>query len=175
LSGLILAIIALWLAVKDRPTVSVGPPLDAKNLLSTQVFITNNGVLPINDVSLAIYVKSLEMKGGHNTYNEAVDGYQLPTSTLQPGEPVTTTFQIIVGNSNLGTGMTIENVGDNPQFIRFDIALITSFRPAWAPFWRRTTTFRFRAVRTSEGMIMQQVPAEDIEKEYRKIATHSFP
>jgi len=167
-SGLLIAVIALWLTVEDRPTVSLGPPLDTKNLLSTQIVIVNNGVLAINDVSFAIYVRSCKLKGGPETDFVAIEDYQPPTKTLQPGEPVTTNFNVIVGNSSLGRGIRLVGGYDAPEFLKFDIALIASFRPTWAPFWTRTKAFRFTAVPTSGGMMMQQVPAEDIESEYRK-------
>jgi hypothetical protein len=54
------------------------------------------------------------------------------------------------------------------DFNYLDIALVAHFRPKWAPFWNRTRIFRFKTFETSGGIILRQVPAEDIENEYTK-------
>jgi hypothetical protein len=154
--------------VEDRPTVSLGPQLDAQNIMSTQINIINNGVLPIRDVSFAIYVKNCKIKGGLEFSDMVIGRYQPPTSVLQAGEPITTTFSFVAG----AKGTTIFYAPPNAEYLRFDIALIATFRPTWAPFWKRTRTYRFRVVQTSAGQVMQQFPAEDIEAEYRRSIAH---
>lgn len=163
--SLLLAVLGLWLAVEDRPTVSLGLPTDATNIFSTQITIVNNGVLPIHDVSFATFLKLIRFEDGSGAISSIGAEYEVPTRTLMPGEPVTTSFSTVIGP-----------LGASSHFFGYkqskcktcEIALIASFRPTWAPFWLRTRAFRFKTIETSGGTILQQVPAEDIESEFRK-------
>jgi hypothetical protein len=166
--GLLIAIIALWLTVEDRPTVSLGPPLDPKNLLSTQITIVNNGVLAIWDVSFGVFEKHAVVNGIVMWDNVGND-YQVPTHVLRPGEPVTTDLSIIVGDTSAHSMLHFDTQKQAIRYDQLDVALIAHFRPTWAPFWRRNRIFRFKTVKTSEGTVLQQVPAENIEDEYVRL------
>jgi hypothetical protein len=162
--GILLAVLGLWLAVEDRPTVSLGPLVDATNLLSTQVIIVNNGVLPLRDVSVATFLQHA-LIGGREFTEDIGDEYQPPTRVLMPGEPITTDFSFMAGHR---AGFVNGFPKGPMRFDDLDVALIVTFRPTWAPLWTRTRAFRFKSVKTSGGTLLQQVPAEDIESEYRK-------
>jgi hypothetical protein len=164
--SLLLAVFGTWLTIEDRPTISTGPPLDPHNLFSTQITIVNNGVFPLRNVSFAVFLKSAEINGAKTTNNRLAD-YEPPTKILRPGEPVKTDLSAVVGhNSHLFhvEGKETEDVRYGP----LDIGLFAEFRPAWAPFWKRTQVFRFRTFPTIGGMTLEQVPAEDIENDYKR-------
>jgi hypothetical protein len=175
-SGIALAVIALWLTVEDRPTVSMGPPRNPNDIFSTEVTMVNGGVFPITDVSFAIFDKSVQFGGG-DRYDDNVmeEDFAPPMHTLKPGEPVTQTFGDLFDG---GEGIPfMSRVPKDEHGVPFpvksvDVALIAKFCPVWAPFWSRTRTFRFRSVQTKAGLILEQVPAGDIEAEYLKAKGH---
>jgi hypothetical protein len=117
------------------------------------VTIVNNGVLPIRNVSLDIYVEhakandvTVQDSGGSN--------FQPPTGILRPGEPITTNLAHMISGSGI-------------IYSKLDIALIAKFSPIWAPFWRRARVYRFRNDKGAAGIsILEQVPAENIEEDY---------
>jgi hypothetical protein len=162
IAALFLTVLGLWLAVEDRPTVSLGPPLDFTKLLSTQVTMVNNGVLPITNVSFGVFVKHCEISKRVAINNLVLENYEPSAHVLRPREPMTTDFSVIVGHRN-----AVVDMSGNTACLEFDIALIAHFRPMWAPFWNRTRTFRFRAVHTNTSTVMQQFPADNIEDEYK--------
>ncbi len=153
-AGLLIGIFALWLTIKDRPTVSLGPPSDPNNLLSAEVTIVNNGVLAIQNVSFDVYLKRVEM--GNTVIEDSIaKPYRVPTGILRPGEPLDTPFDQIVEG-----GFTYHSL---------DVALIAHFTPVWAPFWNRTRAFRFITKRRPNGSnVLEQAPAENIEDDYQR-------
>jgi hypothetical protein len=159
--GLVVGALALWLAVEDRPTISMGPQMDANNLLSTQVKIVNEGVLPIENVSIEIYVKHAEISRGNVLNDDLAGDYTPPTGILRPGEPkITDLSRMIHGDW---------------EYYALDIALIAHFHPMWAPFWNRTRIFRFTTAKLANGnAILEQVPAENIEDDYLRIKSRSI-
>jgi hypothetical protein len=129
-----------------------------RDIWTTEVTIINNGVLPIHDVAFATFVKYAKANGS-TIRDTLADEYEVPTHTLAPGEPVTT---------NIGAIFTVFQLGPKPNnYEDVDIALVARFRPAWAPFWKRTRIFRFKTVKISGGTFLRQVPAEDIERDYK--------
>jgi len=167
-TGLLLTLIALWLAVEDRPVVSVGPPTDTGNIFSTPLTVVNNGVLPIRNVSFVTFVYQGKTEAGTTFAYNIVENRTLPVGVLMPGEPVTTNLKAFTG----GSYSSVVSLSHDPKQILvsyLDVALIAYFTPSWVPFWHRHTVFRFRTIRTSDGIILRQVPAEGIESEFNKI------
>jgi hypothetical protein len=170
--GLLVAVVALWLSVEDRPTVSVGSPIDPDNLLSAQVTLVNDGVLSITDVSFTIFLKNAYVNG-LRTWDNVEGDYEPPTKILRPGEPVTTNFGEIINSKSAYLNVGVRKYNKIP-YRDLDIALVAQFRPIWAPFWHRTRVFRFKSKLTSQGITLGQVPAENIESDYDEVMSHSF-
>jgi hypothetical protein len=160
LLGLFVAIPALWLAIEDRPTVSLGSQPDPRNPLSTQVILTNNGALPISNVVFDSFIKRALTDNSDVAYL-IERNYELPTGILRPGEPKITKMAAFFPSRN---------------YRELDAALIANFTPEWAPFWHRMRIFRFTFVPHADGTAqLQQIPAEGIEDEYRnelRVANH---
>jgi hypothetical protein len=166
--GSLATILALWLTVEDRPTVSLGPPRDPHNVLSTEVIMVDNGVLPIHDVSFAVFLKHGKIANILSINEVTDDGFEPSAKVLMPGEPVTSDLSIMAGpNSHLIYSNDRDKNG-NVDVQELDIALIAKFRPTWAPFWKRTRAFRFRTVTVGKNTVLEQIPTADIETEYEK-------
>ena len=152
--------------MEDRPTTSVGLTEDWTNILSIEITLTNNGVLQIKDVEFVMFVNHIKEAGRGASFEKLIAGrYVPPTGILLVGEPVTTTFAVMMGPTALPFAVPPPDHVDDA-----DLGLIATFRPSWAPFWKHTRAFRFKTVHTSNGIILQQVPAENIESLYDKEA-----
>jgi hypothetical protein len=154
--GLLIGIPALWLTIADRPTVSLGRQPDPNDPMSTQIIMTNDGVLPILNVSFDVFIKRAVTAHGLARFNDLRGpNYEVPSGILEPGEPKTTEMAKVFTSSD---------------YRELDAALIAHFTPEWAPFWHRMRAFRFTIVRHTDGTAeLQQIPAEAIEGDYRRL------
>jgi hypothetical protein len=108
------------LTLRSEPTITLGPPINPVNILSTQVEISNDGALSLADVDIAIYIRRIQ---GPKYAVTAMAGnrYQPPSRRMQVGEKKT----IRLGPT-VNVGLPIRSV---------DMSLIVCYRPDVIPGW----------------------------------------
>jgi hypothetical protein len=158
LIGLILGGIAL----RARPTISLEPPLDSRNVISTPIVISNDGMLALKDVEVTSFLYRIDLFTGvvRDQYDIG-SGYIPPNKTLETGERETVNISTFLSNDfNINIGYA-------------DIGLIVTFRPEYTPC-KRVRAFRLKTARQSDGTLrFEQQPAGDILEQYEK-AVHSI-
>jgi hypothetical protein len=149
------AIIAL-IGLRARPTVSLEPPLDPGNVLSTPVVISNDGILALGDVDIATFVSQVNYTSGSVETGSVAVGYSPPNRTLETGEKETVAFRHFLDMTNAYVSYA-------------DVSLIVFFRPAYLPFISRKHSFRFKTVLQSDGTLrFQQQPPGNVLEEYER-------
>jgi hypothetical protein len=156
--GLIVALYVAELELRPKPTMSLESPLDPDDALSTPFVLSNDGLLSLEDVKVAVIMKGFE-DSRHNTVSiGATDWSVLPMShELKPGDKKTipAPFNRLIKTSD--------------PVIAGEFAVVISFKPECVPFWQTYRGFRFAVARQSDGRSrFQQQPAEGVEEEYRR-------
>ena len=140
------------LGLQAGPSVSMQPPLDRKNILTTQFEITNGGLLSLKDVRIKAF-EIIIVSGGVLRERNIGGGYTPPTKSLITGETQTVAFKTFITS--------------NAPIAHADIALIAFFKPAYMPFWKKRVAFRFATVRQDTGYLrLQKQPAADALAQY---------
>jgi hypothetical protein len=152
LLGLLLGAISL----RARPTVALESPLDSRNVLSTPIVISNDGMMALRDVEVASFVIQAGYQNHDLEMGSIGSSYTPPGAALESGERETVLFEHFFRE-------------DRP-IIQADIALIVTFSPEFLPFFRRTRVFRFSTARQANGTLsLEHIPAADAFEKYRKV------
>jgi hypothetical protein len=154
-ASLILGAIALILSF-GGPTVSLGEPLRPGDILTSQVEISNGGLLDLEDVKVIMYQKFVEYENKNTLRDGLAREFSPPSETLARGDTKTVPLLNLIGG-----GMKIRSA---------DVAIIAFYRPAYMPFLRKRRAFRFITATKSDGNpILQKQPAEHILEDYDKM------
>jgi hypothetical protein len=145
--GLILGLLMLV----SRPTVSLDPPTDANDILSTQIVISNEGVLPLEDVDVGVFIRSINSRLGPVLADILGSRYQPPSKEILPGQKKTvriTPFRLT-----------------SAPIVSADIGLVVCYKPIIIPkwaWWGDPKVFRFDAVQQADGTArLRQQPADN--------------
>lgn len=141
------------LQFQARPTVSLGTPLDPRDVVTTPLIVSNDGLTDLKDMRFESFFNGLEYPNriyfGHVFGRDVLE----KIDTLQPGEQ-----QEIMPVNMFKSG--------NKTPVKLDFALVIFFRPAYWPFKKRRF-FRFKIAQGSDGIVrFRRVAAEDIEQTY---------
>jgi hypothetical protein len=158
-SGIVIAVLALILTALGlraaRPEVSLQPPLDPDNVMTTRFVISNQGMLSLEDVNVASFLKNFR-DANNNTIGIGSSDYTYAAGELQPGEGKTLPFAPFIKTST--------------PVVHGDLSLIVSFSPSYLPFWKKTKGFKFSVVQQSDGRSrLEQQPSEGVEDEYQNM------
>jgi hypothetical protein len=156
----ILGLLIGALVLVARPTISLEAPIDPDDILSTQVAISNDGALPLEDVDVAVWIRKI--RGPKSTsIRMAGTKYQPPSREMGIGDRKTITLSPI--SADVG----------NPVF-EADIGLIICYRPAYVPQWLwfgKPKVFRFDSINKTDGStrLRQQPDDGKILPEYERL------
>lgn len=155
IAGFVLAVGGLILGAQARPTISLEPPLDPNDVLTTRFIISNDGVLALENVTVQSFLKNFE-DARHNKIGTAIGlNFVAPSSEILSGEKKTVAFARIVKSA--------------AQVIHGDVGLIVSFTPAYIPFWKKTRAFKFSVTQQADGKSrLEPEPSEGMEKDFEK-------
>lgn len=166
-TGTALAVLALLLSMTWRPDVSMEPPLDPDNVLSTQFVIENGTWFGFTGMKAAAMSKNIKTTfGSVGSMLSGWDTLPIP-SELPAGEKRTIPYPF----RSIQLGGTV---------LAGDFGLIISYRPKYLPFWERRRGFLFTiGVQSDKRSRFQRQPGQEIEKEYEEYeksqAARSFP
>ena len=136
--------------------VSLESPLDPKNVMTTPVIISNNGMLALSDVDVICFEIHTEWEVHSEGSDNISERYEPPSGKLDPGEQKT----VPLSQFNRA----------RRRIVSSDIAMIVTLKMAIAPFWEGRKAFRFKTVRQSNGDLrFVQEPPEDALVEYDKV------
>ena len=126
--------------LKSRPTISLEPSPDPDDILSTQVTISNDGALSLENVDVVVWIRNIRGPKGA-VRRGAGTKYQPPSREMDIGDRKTITLSPM--RADVG----------NPVF-EADIGLIICYRPAYVPRWLwfgRPKVFRFDSINQAGG------------------------
>jgi hypothetical protein len=139
------------------------PPLDAANPLTAQVVLSNDGMLPLEDVSVASFIGQANYEQGSTANGNLGTGFTPNNQTLDIGDRETVPL-----------GSFFHAYTNRMTYA--DVALIVSFKPKFMPFWSRTKPFRFKTVKQADGTLrFQQQPPGDILDQYEQVRNRQLP
>jgi hypothetical protein len=155
LAGALLGAIAL----RAKPTASLEPPLDPNDVLTTRVVISNDGMLDLENVTIASVEEDV-LFGSTGHVNRSTkslgEKYSPPAETLEIGEKETVEFRKLVTSSD--------------PIISADIGLVVTFTPQYLPRFRRTRAFRFKTVRQADGHLrLEEQPQGELLSDYQHL------
>ena len=136
----LVSVLLTALSYVPKPTVASSAALNPADPLSTPFVISNNGSLPMHDVSFRCVIRNLESES-HGRF--VAPAGAIPTDfvirTMHSGESATVgcPFQWMKLTTPLAAG---------------DIEIVVVYRPDWWP-WRREKPFRFATARYSDGTL----------------------
>src|ERR1700675_4778951 len=81
--------IPTFLGLRAHPSVSLESPLDPKDVYSTPLVISNDGILDLNDVRVATLVIEIQYPAHKLEVGNIVSSYALDTPTIGIGEKKT--------------------------------------------------------------------------------------
>jgi len=143
------------LQFQARPTVSLDAPLDPKDVLTTQIVISNDGLTDLQALDVQTFFKTIELPR-HSVVSDNIGSRPILGHMLAVGEKETVQPEQIF---DFGPGMSNKT-------IKLDFAMMFKFRPAYWPFSKRRF-FRFEMARNADGtQRLHQIPAGDIDKDY---------
>lgn len=151
-AGLILTV----LEFQARPTASLDTPLDATDVFSTPLVISNDGYLALNEVGAIWYIRDVRYVNGGHFYQNAAPGFVPESPVLEAGEHKTIAYprQLVKGL----------------QPISVDIVAAIYFKPAFWPFGKRHKMFRLLSVRLPDGGLRLQLqPAAEVAAEAERM------
>jgi len=154
---LLLAALGLGPVLLAVPNVSLGPPLDPADVLTTPVEISNNGWLDLKDVRVETFMRKLEYQNQPQSTigDNIVAGYLPPSPVLAPGEAKTVPFGNVFHFAS--------------PIASVDVALIVFYRERYKPpfFPVKRKAFRFVTARQSNGtLVLLKQPAGDTLAKY---------
>lgn len=149
------------MTLRARPTLSLEEPLNPLDILTTPVVISNDGMLPLNNVDVATFIIDVRYLGGGEQYHSIGVNYVPPSRELDIGEKRTVPFREFV------------NKLYPPIFA--DVLMVVSFNRKYIPFSETSRAFRFVTQTQADGKLRfeQQPAGGDIIDEYeRELAIH---
>jgi hypothetical protein len=154
--ALALSLLLGAIGLQARPTISLEPPLDVSNVLTTRVIIANDGLLALTNVRVAEFDEDILFADYSRSLKSLGERYVPPAGRLEPGEKERVSFQSLVVNLHF-------------PIVTADIGLIVSFSPQYLPFLNRRKAFRFKTVADHEGRLrLEEQPAGDLMRDYEK-------
>jgi hypothetical protein len=149
--GIILAILfgfPALIGLQSHPTVSLDSPLDVKNVFSTPLILSNDGMMSLQNVRVLTFVINAQHTNGDDELMNIALGYVPPSGTMEIGEKKTVAMADMFSR--------------DVDFTSGDFALIVKFTPAYMPFWTKRRPFRFQIVRGADGNLrFIQNPSEN--------------
>ena len=145
LAGLILGAIVL----ESRPTASLEAATDPRNIFSTQIVISNDGAIPLEDVDVGVFIRGVRYLDGSVMQRASGTRYQPPSNYLGIGQKKT----IKLAPFNIVSSSPVTDA---------DIGLIVCYRPILIPdwlWWGDPRVFRFDSVvQSDETARLRQQP-----------------
>ena len=151
-AGVVLGAIAL----RARPTTSLEPPLDPNDVLTTRVVLSNDGMLDLENVTVASVEEEVIFGNMGRSIKSLGEEYSPPARALEIGEKETVEF------------LTFFKA--NVPIVSADIGLIVRFTPEFLPFLRRTKAFRFKTVKQADGHLrLEEQPQGELLRDYKQM------
>ena len=145
-TALLIGIVTLTLGLKAGPTGSTAAPLNAGDIFTTPIEISNGGLLDLKDARVVAFGINIDYPHNNHVTGAIYTQYVPPTDTLKVGETWTVPFAYAV------------RMDERPLFA--DISIIVFYHPQFLPFWNKRTALRFRTGRGSDGsLVLQKQPA----------------
>ena len=146
----IVSIILGALVLKQRLTITLESPTDPSNIMSTQIIISNDGILALEDVDVAIFIRNIQ---GPKYGASRISGtrYQPPARQMNVGDKRT----VRLAPWRVGVGQPIQNV---------DIGVMVCYRPEILPKWLwagNPKVFRIDSVLQSNGEVRLRQQPDD--------------
>lgn len=133
--------------MQARPTVSLDPPLDPADVLTSMIVISNDGILDLNNVGLQVVFKEMRWGNGSRAINNLGNFVYLNPPILEPGEHKTERLGVFFAGGGL---------------VYADIGVRVTFRPQYIPFWSKHRLFHFKTVKQADGNVrFVQEPASE--------------
>jgi hypothetical protein len=149
----VLAAITIWWIIAVAPTVSLEPPIDPANVLTTRFVFANDGPFTLKDVHIELFNRVIGYADG-GTEARIGRGFIPPARMLNVGQKETVPYAQF--------GFSAER-----PITSADIALIAFFTPKYIPFWHRSIPYRFTTVRQKDGLLrLEHQPEDDVLQEY---------
>ncbi|HWE52871.1 MAG TPA: hypothetical protein VG273_23960 [Bryobacteraceae bacterium] len=162
--GIVLTVLGLilgGLVLESRPTIALGTPSDPKNILTTEVVVSNDGALALEDVDIAVFIRSLTWPTNNRIDGDIGTTYQPPSREMAIGDRKTI---------QLAPFLTLSSA----IFTSADIGLLVCYRPIFVPSWIwpiHPRVFRFDSITQSDGYtrLRQQPDDGKLLKEYAQL------
>jgi hypothetical protein len=143
--------IASW---SSKPSVSLEAPLDPRDVLSTPVVLSNDGLMAIHNVQVATFIIKAAYDNGMVEIENTGAGYVPPNETLDHASKQVVPFKSLVNQRNA-------------RIIYADVALVVSYTPDFFPFWKKTRAFRFLSVWQADGLLrLEEQPESEALNKY---------
>jgi len=137
----ILATIGGVLSLLPKVVVYAGAPLDPSQPFTTPFTISNEGYLPIHDVTFRCRIRRAQAEDGAAiiAYEKGISPTGFAVPLITPGE-----------KSTVACPFPFEF---NAPFAGADFDFVVVFRPDWL-LWHQEKSFRFGTTKTKEGQLI---------------------